>query len=266
MKKLFSGILAALLACTFCLTSTSCSSAEGKLTMAVSADFPPYEFPPDENGNIKGIDIEIAQAIAEKLGYELAIENVPFKEIVDAVRDGKYNMGMSALTVDPERMEKVSFSDTYAKGVQVIIVKDDCPYSKLEEFYSSFDDLGNPVATRADVSIGVEEETTGDAYASADTRDWGFGENNIKRYKTGEEAVQALINGKVTAVIIDDAPAKAFVKENESLKILDAAYTDEDYAICVSKDNLELLGKINGALKELREDGTIDRIIAKYIS
>lgn len=265
MKKIFSSILAALFACAICTILTSCAPAEGKLKMATSADFPPYEFL-DENKNIVGIDIEIAQAVAEKIGYELVVENVPFKYIVDDVSEGKYDIGISALTVDDERKEKVSFSDTYAKGVQVIIVKDDCPYSKLEEFYASFDDLDNPVSIKAGVRIGVEEDTTGDSYASADTRDWGFGEDNVKRYKTGEEAVKALINGDITAVIIDNGPAEEFVKENTGLHILETAYVDEDYAICVSKNNLDLLGKINNALAELRKDGSIDRIIERYIS
>lgn len=265
MKKIFSSFLAALFVCAFCAISTSCTSAEGKLKMATSADFPPYEYL-DENKNIVGIDVEIAQAVAEKIGYELVVEDVSFKYIVDNVSEGKYDIGMSALTVDDERKEKVSFSDTYAKGVQVIIVRDDCPYSKLEEFYASFDELDNPVSTKAGVSIGVEEETTGDTYASAETRDWGFGENNVKRYQTGEEAVKALINGDITAVIIDDGPAEEFVKENTGLHILETAYVEEDYAICVSKNNLDLLGKINNALEELQEDGSIDRIIQKYIS
>ena len=260
MKKIIALVFAiAMLACCF----ASCGKSD-KLTMATNAAFPPYEFVADD-GSFAGIDVEIAGKIAEKLGMELEIVDTEFGSIIGGVQSGKYDMGMAGMTVTEERLESIDFTDSYAKGIQVVIVKADSEYASFEEFYTEMDADGNPVAVKDGIKIGVQADTTGDIYSSDKPEKWGFGEDNVVRYKTGNDAVQALVAGKVTAVIIDNEPAKEFVKANDGLKILDGTYTDEDYAICVSKDNNELLEKINKALSELKEDGTIAEIVEKYI-
>lgn len=236
---------------------------ENVLVMATNATFPPYEYV--EGGEFVGIDVEIAKAIADKLGMKLDIKDVDFGAIIGGVQSGKYDMGMAGMTVTDERLESVNFSTTYATGIQSVIVLADSEYASFEDFYTGFDANGDPAGVKEGIKIGVQQDTTGDIYSSDVPAKWGFGEDNVIRYKTGADAVQALKAGKVTAVIIDNEPAKAFVTANEGLKILDGEYTNEDYAICVAKENTELLDKINKALAELEADGTIDSIIKKYI-
>lgn len=235
-----------------------------KLIMATNAAFPPYEYLADD-GSFAGIDVEIAGKIAEKLGMELEIVDTEFGSIIGGVQSGKYSMGMAGMTVNEERLQSVNFSDPYAKGIQAVIVKADSEYASYEDFYTGYDDEGNPAGVKDGIKIGVQADTTGDIYSSDKPEKWGFGEDNVIRYKTGNDAVQALVAGKVTAVIIDNEPAKSYVAANDGLKILDGAYTDEDYAICVAKENTDLLDKINKALAELTEDGTIAEIVEKYI-
>ncbi|MDD6095763.1 MAG: transporter substrate-binding domain-containing protein [Clostridia bacterium] len=235
-----------------------------KLIMATNAAFPPYEYLADD-GSFAGIDVEIAGKIAEKLGMELEIVDTEFGSIIGGVQSGKYSMGMAGMTVNEERLQSVNFSDPYAKGIQAVIVKADSEYASYEDFYTGYDDEGNPAGVKDGIKIGVQADTTGDIYSSDKPEKWGFGEDNVIRYKTGNDAVQALVAGKVTAVIIDNEPAKSYVAANDGLKILDGAYTDEDYAICVAKENTDLLDKINKALAELTEDGTVAEIVEKYI-
>lgn len=217
--------------------------------MATNANFPPYEYV--EDGKIVGIDAEVAAKIAEKLGMELQIEDIEFGSIVAGVQTGKYDIGMAGMTVTDERLKSVNFSKSYATGVQVVIVKSDSAIS-------SIDDLTGK-------KIGVQQDTTGDIYASDTAENGGFGADNVTSYKSGAEAVSALTTGKVDAVIIDNEPAKSFVAANEGLKILDTKYVEEEYAICISKDNEELLTQINKALEELINDGTVKTIVDKYI-
>ena len=249
MKKVISLLLAAVLAIGLlagCGSSSSSSSDDSdKLIMATNANFPPYEYM--DGDEYLGIDVEIAQAIAEKLGMELEIQNVEFGSIIGGVQSGKFDMGMAGMTVTDERKESVNFSDTYATAIQVVIVKED---SDIQ----SIDDIG------ADTLIGVQQDTTGHIYAEDD-----YGTEAVTAYKNGADAVQALITDKVNCVIIDSEPAKNFVAANEGLKILDSAYAEEEYAIAVNKDNEELLEQINNALTELTNDGTIDEIVGKYI-
>lgn len=233
------------------------------LVMATNAAFPPYEY--KEGDAIVGIDAEIAQAIADKLGMELEIKDVDFGAIIGGVQSGKYDFGMAGMTVTDERKESVDFTDTYATAVQVVIVKEDCKYESYEDFYTGFDADENPVGVKDDIAIGVQQDTTGDIYSSDKPEKWGFGEDRVTKFKTGADAVEALKAGKVMAVIIDSEPAKSFVAANEGLKIMDAAYAEEEYAICVAKENTDLRDKINTALKELIADGTVQKIIDKYI-
>lgn len=227
-------------------TTTAAATTQEKetLVMATNAEFPPYEY--HEGDKIVGIDAEIAQAIADKLGMELKIEDVQFDSIIPGVQAKKYDIGMAGMTVTDERKESVNFTTSYAKGVQVVIVKEGSDIK-------SIDDLKGK-------KIGVQTSTTGDIYATGD-----YGEENITRYDNGAMATQALISGKVDCVIIDNEPAKNYVGANEGLKILETSYVEEDYAICVNKDNTELLDKINAALDELTKDGTVKTIVDKYI-
>lgn len=266
MKKFLAVVLAVL---TICASFVACSGAkkdenktdakasmtatEGVLVMATNASFPPYEF--KEGENFAGIDVDIAGLIAEKLGLKLEIQDVEFGSIIGGVQTGKFDIGMAGMTVTEERKQSVNFTSTYAKGIQSVIVKADSGIKTL-------DDL------KADGSMkyGVQQDTTGDIYASDTEENGGYGEANVIRYKTGNDAVQALVAGKVQAVIIDNEPAKSYVASNEGLTILDTAYTEEDYAICVSKDNEELLNAVNKALEELIADGSVQKVIDKYIT
>ena len=221
----------------------------GKLTMATNATFPPYEY--HEGDKIVGIDAEIAKAVADKLGLELVIEDVEFDSIIAGVQAGKYDIGCAGMTVTEDRLKSVNFSTSYATGIQSIIVKEDSPIK-------SIDDL-----LKGDYKVGVQSGTTGDIYMSEE--DGGVGENRIDRYNSGNDAVIALTSGKIGAVCIDNEPAKAYVAANSGLVILETPYTEEKYAIAISKDNEALLAAINKALDELTKDGTIAKIIEKYI-
>lgn len=228
---------------------TTKSSDSDTLVMATNATFPPYEYVDGED--YKGIDIEIAQAIADAMGKKLEVDDIDFDSIIPAITTGKADMSLAGMTVTDERKQNVDFSDTYATGVQVIIVPEDSDITGP-------DDL-------ADKMIGVQQGTTGYIYCSDTPENGGFGEDHVTAYPNGASAIQALQTGKVDAVVIDNEPAKAFVAENPGLKILDTEYVTEDYAIAVKKGNTELLDQINETLAKLKADGTLQSIIDKYI-
>ncbi|WP_394525503.1 basic amino acid ABC transporter substrate-binding protein [Lacrimispora sp. JR3] len=226
-------------------TKTSESEAAGgKLVMVTNAEFPPYEF--REGNEIVGIDADIARAIADKLGMELEIEDMAFDSLIPAIQSGKADFTAAGMTVNEERKKNVDFTDTYAEAAQVIIVKEGSDIK-------SPDDLEGK-------KIGVQTGTTGDIYAD-DIKD-----ADIQRFPKGMDGVMALTQGKVDAVIIDREPAKVFVKENAGLQVLDEAFTEEEYAIAVKKGNTELVEKMNGAIKELKESGELQKIVDKYIT
>ena len=223
----------------------------GTLIMATNAEFPPYEF--YENGEVVGIDAEIAAAIAEKLGMTLEISDMDFSAIIAAVQSGKADMGMAGMTVTEDRLQSVDFSTSYATGIQSIIVPEGSPITSVDDLF----------AEGANYTVGVQQDTTGDIYATGDIADAGLG--TVERYNKGADAVQALKTGKVDCVIIDNQPAKAYVAANEGLTILDTAYAEEDYAICFAKENTELSAAVDAALQELIADGTVQSILDKYI-
>lgn len=225
---------------------------DGVLTMATNANFPPYEFM--EGDNYAGIDVEIAGKIAEKLGLELEIVNIEFGAIVAGVQTGKFDMGMAGMTVTDERKESVDFSDSYATGIQAIIVPEGSAIKSVDD-----------IKADGTMTIGVQQDTTGDIYASDTVENGGFGEENVKRYPNGADAVQDLKAGRLDCVIIDNEPAKAFVANNEGLVVLDTEYVVEDYAICFAKENPGLRDAVNNALAELKADGTVQAIIDKFI-
>ena len=218
----------------------------GKLIMSTNAAFPPYEMTTD-SGEFEGIDIETAQAIAYKLGLELQIDDMDFDAALLAVQQGKSDMVMAGVTVTDERQNVMDFTDSYATGIQSIIVKEDSDIA-------SVDDL-------AGKKIGTQRGTTGYLYCSDD-----FGDENVVAYDDGLTAVQMLNNGQVDCVVIDNAPAKEFIAANPGLKLLDTAYVEESYAIGIGKGNTELKDAINTALEELKADGTLQAIVDKYIT
>lgn len=224
---------------------------EGKLHMSTNAQFPPYEMTTDDGG-FEGIDVEIAEAIAEKLDLELVVDDMAFNAALTAAQTGQSDMVMAGVTVNEDRLEVMDFSDTYATGVQVVIVKEDSPIQTI-------DDLANAEM------IGCQADTTGYIFCSYPPEEGGYGEDHVTAYDNGALAVMALINGQVDAVVIDNAPAQEFVKANEGLKILDTEFAVEDYAIGFAKGNTALKDAVNAALKELIEDGTVQSIIDKYI-
>lgn len=231
--------------------STSAAAGElttveaGKLTMATNAAFPPYEMTTDA-GEFEGIDIETAQAIADKLGLELQIDDMDFDAALLSVQQGKADIVMAGVTVTDERKAVMDFSDSYATGIQSIIVPE-----------------GSDIASPDDLAgkkIGTQRGTTGYIYCSDD-----FGDENVVAYDDGLTAVQALNNGQVDAVVIDNAPAKEFIAANPGLVILETSYAEEDYAIGLAKGS-SLEDAINSALEELKADGTLQSIVDKYIS
>lgn len=225
-------------------TEAAATESKGTLVMATNAEFPPYEF--HDGGEIVGIDVEIARAIATEMGMDFEIEDIAFDSIIPEVTSGKADFGAAGMTVTEDRKQSVDFSDPYATATQVVIVKDGSEIASVEDL--------------AGKTIGVQLGTTGDIYAE-DVEDV-----TLERYNKGFEAVQALSQDKIDAVIIDGEPAKVFVSENEGLKILDEAFTTEEYAICVKKGNTELLEGINSAIAKLKESGELQAIVDKYIS
>ena len=217
----------------------------GKLTMATNAAFPPYEMTTDA-GEFEGIDIETAQAIADKLGLELQIDDMDFDAALLSVQQGKADIVMAGVTVTDERKAVMDFSDSYATGIQSIVVPE-----------------GSDIASPDDLAgkkIGTQRGTTGYIYCSDD-----FGDENVVAYDDGLTAVQALNNGQVDAVVIDNAPAKEFVAANPGLVILDTSYAEEDYAIGMAKGS-SLKDAVNAVLEELKADGTLQSIVDKYIT
>ena len=223
----------------------------GKLTMSTNASFPPYEMVADD-GSFEGIDVEVAGAIAKKLGLELQVDDMGFDAALQAAQTGKSDMVMAGVTITEERQAVMDFSDSYANGVQVVIVKEDSPIQTV-------DDLANANM------IGCQMGTTGYTYCSDTPDNGGYGEDHVTPYDDGAAAVQALMNGQVDAVVIDNMPAQEYVAANPGLKILDTEFANEDYAIGVAKGNTALLDAINGALAELKADGTLQSIVDKYI-
>lgn len=223
--------------------AASTEAAGGTLVMATNAEFPPYEY--REGDNVVGIDVEIGEAIAKSMGMELKVEDMAFDSIIVAVDAGKADVGLAGLTVTEDRLMNVNFSDPYTTATQVVIVKEDSPITSPNDLEGK--------------KIGVQLGTTGDQYAG-DIKD-----ATVERYNKGFEAVQAMTQGKIDAVIIDREPAKVFVEQNEGIKMLDEAYTEEEYAIAIKKDNEELLKKVNTALADLKSSGELQKILDKYI-
>ena len=234
----------ALLTVAAMLSLCACGGSSDKLVMATNAAFPPYEMV--EGSEIVGIDAEIAKLIADDIGRELIIEDMAFDSVIAAVQTGKADIAMAGLTITEDRKKNIDFSIPYTEAAQVIVVKNDSPVT-------SPDDLSGK-------TIGVQIGTTGDIYAE------DIEGATIERYSKYFEAINALLQDKIDAVIVDREPAKVFVSDSDELKMIDEEFTLEEYAIGVSKENKELLDQINASLKKFQDSGDIDKIINKYIN
>ena len=245
MKKFVSVILA------LALVMISVAAFADTLVMCTNASFPPYEYV--EGDDFAGIDVDIFREICARLGYDAQIDDMEFSSCIPAVQSGKADMALAGMTVTEERQQLINFSDSYAQGVQVIIVREDSEITCLDDLFTEGKNW----------QIGVQMATTGDIYA---LDDFDGKTGTVQEYQTGNEAAMALVAGKIDCVIIDNEPAKNYVAANEGLKILDTAYTVEDYAIAISKDKPELLEQVNATLADMKADGTVDAIVAKYIN
>lgn len=243
MKKIITLLLAVVMTVAV-FAGCGAKEDDNVLTMATSADFPPYEF--YENDKIVGIDVEIMNAVCEKIGMTLEIEDMSFDSVIGAVQTGKTDIAMSGITITEDRKNMVNFTIPYTSTAQSIIVVS-----------------GGNIAKKTDLKdkkIGVQINTTGDTQVTEE-----FGDAAVDRFQNGALAVESLKNKKIDCVVIDGEVAKALVAANEGLEIIADAYSIEEYAIALAKDNTELLEKINGALDELIKDGTVDKIMDKYI-
>ena len=259
MKKILTALLA-LLALVMALSLSACGGGSGDLTvekgklhMSTNAEFPPYEMVKGDGG-FEGIDVEVAGLIAEKLGLELVVDDMGFTAALEAVQNGRSDIAMAGITVNEDRLANMDFTDSYATGVQVVIIKADSPAVQ------SIDDLASAAL------IGTQEGTTGYIYCSYPPEEGGYGEDHVVAYETGAVAVQALLAGQVDCVVIDNQPAQEYVKANPGLKILDTEFAVEDYAIAVKKGNTQLLEQVNKALGELIADGSVQKVVDKYIT
>ena len=251
MKKLLSIILVgamiiSLIACTKKEAKVDTTAVSTTLVMATNAEFPPYEF--KEDNQFKGIDVEVAGKIAEKLGTTVEILDIAFDSIIPSVMSGKADFGMAGMTVTEDRKQSVDFSNTYQTAVQAVIVPANSDIADIEGLTGK--------------KIGVQLGTTGDIYCTDD-----FGDENISRYPKIVDGVQAMKSGMIDACVVDDQVAKAVVAQDEgSFKILNTPYAEEEYAIAVKKGNTELLNKINAALDEMKNNGELAAIVSKYIN
>ena len=255
MKKLIVVLVSILM--VLCLAGCGSKKEEAVQTeekktlyMATEATFQPYEF--YDGDKIIGIDVEIAQAICDKMGVELEVTDVAFDSIIPGIQEGKFDFGMAGMTVTDERKQQVNFSDSYATGVQVVIVNEDSDITSVDDLFAD-----------KNYTVGTQTGTTGFLYATWDIADAGLG--TVKDYMKTTDAAQALVNKQIDCILLDNEPAKAIVANNTGLKILDTTYAEEAYAIALGKNNTELLDAMNTALNELINDGTVKTILDKYI-
>ena len=255
MKKFVTMLLALVMVLSLaaCGGSDGLTVEKGKLHMSTNAEFPPYEMVTNDGG-FEGIDVEVAGLIAEKMGLELVVDDMGFTAALEAVQNGRSDIAMAGITVNEDRLANMDFTDSYATGVQVVIIKADSPAVQ------SIDDLASAAL------IGTQEGTTGYIYCSYPPEEGGYGEDHVVAYETGAVAVQALLAGQVDCVVIDNQPAQEYVKANPGLEILDTEFAVEDYAIAVKKGNTQLLEQVNKALGELIADGSVQKVVDKYIT
>jgi polar amino acid transport system substrate-binding protein len=251
MKKTIK-IMAAVLAMTLVMGAAGCSAKSStgtkdptKLVMGTNSAFPPFEYL--EGGAVVGVDADLMAAIAKQMGITLTISDMEFDSLPTALANGQIDVIAAGFTVSPDREETMDFSSPYYTAAQTIIVATNSTIATVNDL--------------KDKKIGVQSGTTGQTDAAGLTSD-----ANIKGFASGMLAVEALKNGQVDAVIIDNNPAKAYADENpDTIKLIEGQFAAEEYALAVKKGNSVLLNKINDALTKLKADGTFDAIISKYV-
>lgn len=249
-------LLAALLAgCSQAPKATPAPSSDAgsakldKLIMGTSADFPPFEYK-DSSGKVLGLDAEIAQRVADKLGVPLTIEDMDFDSLMSTLANGKVNMVLAGLTVDEDRKLSADFSNTYFEASQVIIIR------KGDTLVQSAEDLKGK-------TIGVQLGTTGDVEMTALEAEG----TQVARYKKGVDAVMDLINNRVDAVVIDAEPAKVMVKNNpDTTELIDVKLTEEEYAAAVQKGDAALLKAINEVIQEMKDSGEMAQLFDFHVT
>ncbi len=219
------------------------------MVMGCSADFPPFEYYDEDATTIIGFDVDMMQEICNRIGMTLEIQDMNFDSVVTAVQTGKITVGVSGITITDERKESVDFSDSYFTAAQSILVPKD---SAIKSYQDLID---------GDYQVGVQLATTGDIMATEKLGD------RVNQYEKFGDALAALLAGKIDCMVLDTGVAKAYADAND-LVVLDENFGTEDdieyYGIAVSKDNPELLEKINGALADMKADGFFDEITTKY--
>jgi polar amino acid transport system substrate-binding protein len=223
--------------------------ADGYITMSTNAEFEPFEY--KDGDKVTGIDVEIAQKVADKLGVQLKVNDIAFDTLITELNSGKSNFVAAGMSVTEDRQKNVDFSDTYFDASQAIIVTKDSPI-KLPS------DLNGK-------KVGVQQGTTGDTYCTNEDGKNDIKVSSVERYNKGVDAVADLMNGKIDAVVIDSFPATKFVEKNsDKLVKLNDALTVEKYAIAVKKGDKEMLDTINNVLSDMKSSGELDKIIEKY--
>ena len=229
----------------------ACSKSSNTVTMSTNATFEPFEY--KSGGNIVGIDVDIANKVAAKLGKKLAINDVEFESLPAELSSGKCDFVAAGMSVDADRKKNMDFSDPYFDATQSIIVL-----------------KGSAVQSRTDLNgkkVGVQQGTTGDKFCTNEKHTSDIKVGTVKRYNKGADAISDLTAGRIDAVVIDDFPAQKFVSQNSAKLVkLKDALTVEHYAIAVKKGNTELVNTINGVLKDMKSSGELDKIINKYKS
>ncbi len=244
MKKSFLFLVLVLSSCLVFIGCGDKKNDDNKIIMVTNAEFPPYEY--KDKNDFKGIDIEIANLIAEKMGKELEILDVEFDSIIPAIVSNKADIALAALTVTEDRKENVSFSDSYFETSQNILVRYGSGISKVSDLKGK--KIGVQTGNIADINYTEE-----------------FGEENIERFNKHVDAVEALKNKRIDAVVLDHEPAKFFASENDEIVMLNNVCKGEEYAVAINKNNQELLDEINNILVEIKKSGELDEIIKKYI-
>ena len=222
---------------------SACTRDKNELIMVTEAGFAPYEY--YENGEIVGVDIDIAREIANELGKKLVIKDIDFHSIINEVKTGKADFGAAGISYSDERAKEVDFSINYAVSKQVVIVNDN---SNIK-----IDDLENK-------KIAVQLGSIADTYVTEKYKN-----AEIVRQKKYLAAIEDLKTKKVDCVVMDELPANEILNSNSGLKILEGSLTNDSYGMIVKKGNKELLDAINKVLNKLKNDGTIDKYIINHI-
>ncbi len=216
---------------------------ENQLVMVTEAGFAPYEY--YENGEVVGVDVDIAKEIAKYLGKTLVVKDIAFDSIINEVKTGKADFGAAGISYSENRAKNVDFSINYAVSKQVVIVNNNSSIANVNE-------IGNK-------KIAVQLGSIADTFVTE-----RFKNANVVRQKKYLAAIEDLKTGKVDCVVMDELPAQEIVSKNEGIKILDGSLTNDSYGMVVKKGNKELLDAINVVLQKIKDEGKIDEFIIKH--